>query len=197
VGLSKQGIESWPSALNRGINRMSKKNLAFATLFLIKIFFLLLTNGQVNAIDLLINLGHCKHKTLHMPVTVIRKEQIFQPDSSRVITRFLFAGDERAKRLIKAVLAFTDKQQREVLSRVQRKYATRHRSIQRIFANHFKRVAPFMEQMEIDHAKLPEHVKLLIGAYFTMEYSIEAAAFFNPSIVLHPDQHQLGRGQKR
>src|SRR5690606_12626986 len=40
-------------------------------------------------------------------------------------------------------------------------------------------------------------LKLLIGSYFTMEYSIEAAAFFNPSIVEHPDQTSLTKGQKR
>lgn len=39
--------------------------------------------------------------------------------------------------------------------------------------------------------------KLLIGAYFTMEYSVEAAAFFNPSIVESPDQSQLLAGEKR
>lgn len=132
-----------------------------------------------------------------MPISVVRKEQIFQPDSSRVIARFLFAGEERAKRLIKAVLALSEQQQHEVLNRVLRKYSIRHRSIQRIFINHFKRLIPVMEQMKVEHVKLPEALKLLIGAYFTMEYSIEAAAFFNPSIVEHPDQDLLSPGQKR
>ncbi|GGG85496.1 glycosidase [Parapedobacter pyrenivorans] len=132
-----------------------------------------------------------------MPVKVDRKEKIFEPDSSRVITRFLFTGDERAKRLVMAVMALTEKQQQEVLNQVLRKYARRHRSIQRIFANNFKRLASLMEQMEIDHMRLPEDLKLLIGSYFTMEYSIEAAAFFNPSIIEHPDQTSLSKGQKR
>lgn len=132
-----------------------------------------------------------------MPVTVIRKEKIFQPDSSRVIARFFFAGEERAKRLIMALMALSDEQQRDVLSQVLRKYSKRHRSLKKIFANHFARLIPVMELMEIDHAKLPDHLKQLIGAYFTMEYSIEAAAFFNPSIIEHPDQTSLGRGQKR
>ncbi len=35
---------------------------------------------------------------------------------------------------------------------------------------------------------LSDERKLLIGAYFTHEYSLEAAALFNPSIVPHPDQ---------
>ena len=39
--------------------------------------------------------------------------------------------------------------------------------------------------------------KMLIGSYFTHEYSIESAAFFNPSIVEHPDQSDLPEGEKR
>ncbi len=132
-----------------------------------------------------------------MPVPVIRKEKIFEPDASRVIARFLYAGEERAKRLIMAVMELSDKRQQEVLNQVLRKYSRRHRSIQKIFANHFKRLQPVMEGLEIDHARLPEHLKLLIGAYFTMEYSIEAAAIFNPSIIEHPDQTALAPGQKR
>lgn len=132
-----------------------------------------------------------------MPISVIRKERIFEPDASRVITRFLFAGEERAKRLILAVLALTEKQQQNTLNQVLRKYSKRHRSLQKIFTNHFKRLISVMDVMEIDPAKLPEHLKQLVGAYFTMEYSIEAAAFFNPSIVEHPDQTGLEKGQKR
>jgi len=38
---------------------------------------------------------------------------------------------------------------------------------------------------------------LLLGAYFTHEYSLEAAALFNPSIVPHPDQSELAPGALR
>ena len=34
-------------------------------------------------------------------------------------------------------------------------------------------------------AELSEARQLLIGAYFTMEYAVESAALFNPSIVPH------------
>jgi predicted GH43/DUF377 family glycosyl hydrolase len=37
----------------------------------------------------------------------------------------------------------------------------------------------------------------LLGAYFTMEYTLEAAALFNPSIVLHPDQRGTPAGGLR
>ncbi len=132
-----------------------------------------------------------------MSVKVTRKEKIFQPDSSRVIARFLFAGEERAKRLIQAVLALSEEQQKTTLSEVLLKYEKRHRSIGKIFTNHFRRVAPIIERLGIAPAKLPDFIRLLIGAYFTMEYSIESAAFFNPSIVEHPDQTLLSNGQKR
>ena len=43
------------------------------------------------------------------------------------------------------------------------------------------------------HRRHAEAVRLLVGAYFTHEYSLEAAALFNPSIVEHPDQGGLAR----
>jgi predicted GH43/DUF377 family glycosyl hydrolase len=39
--------------------------------------------------------------------------------------------------------------------------------------------------------------RLLIGAFFTHEYSVEAAALFNPSIVLASDQSGLKTGEQR
>jgi len=39
--------------------------------------------------------------------------------------------------------------------------------------------------------------KLLLGSYFTNEYSVESAALFNPSIVKHPDQSRLSQGEVR
>ena len=39
--------------------------------------------------------------------------------------------------------------------------------------------------------------QMLIGAYFTHEYSPESAALFNPSIVPHPDQSGLPKGALR
>jgi len=39
--------------------------------------------------------------------------------------------------------------------------------------------------------------RLLIGSYFTNEYSIESAAFFNPSLIEDIDQSGLEEGEKR
>ena len=45
--------------------------------------------------------------------------------------------------------------------------------------------------------RLSEERELLLGGYFTHEYSLEAAALFNPSIVPHPDQSDLPPGSLR
>ena len=42
-----------------------------------------------------------------------------------------------------------------------------------------------------------EQQMLLAGAYFIEEYSFEAAALFNPSVVPHPDQHGVAAGSIR
>jgi len=132
-----------------------------------------------------------------MSVNVIRKHTIFQPDSSRVITRFLFNGEERATDLITKILALPEKQQRETLVPILRDFSKRHRSISNAFEKSFSRLTAVFDRLKIDPQTLTTTQKVLIGAYFTMEYSIEAAAFFNPSIVEDPDQSGLARGEKR
>ena len=49
----------------------------------------------------------------------------------------------------------------------------------------------------IPHEKLSEQKRLLIGACFLAEYSLESAALFNPSIVPHMDQTELPAGSLR
>jgi predicted GH43/DUF377 family glycosyl hydrolase len=48
-----------------------------------------------------------------------------------------------------------------------------------------------MEEAFEAHAELNKTQRRLIGAYFLNEYSFEASALFNPSIVRHPDQSGL------
>ncbi|MDD4970143.1 MAG: glycoside hydrolase family 130 protein, partial [Paludibacter sp.] len=49
----------------------------------------------------------------------------------------------------------------------------------------------------VNEEDLSASQKALIGSYFTMEYSIESAAFFNPSIIEHPDQSETSAGETR
>ncbi len=128
-----------------------------------------------------------------MRIPVKRKDLRLFADPTRVIARFLLLPPERIKNLVSVLMDMPDEQVKTVLLQTLRDFAMRHRSITRIFEQNFKRVA-----WAIPNKKpVSEERKLLIGAYFTLEYSIEAAAFFNPSIVEAPEQTELEEGQKR
>ena len=51
-----------------------------------------------------------------------------------------------------------------------------------------------MEEAFEPHPDLSKTQRWLIGAYFLHEYSFEASALFNPSIVRHPDQSGVPEG---
>ena len=116
------------------------------------------------------------------------------PESSHV---FFYADDERAICAIKSVLHLTESEAQLSLNQVLRDYSLRHRNITKIFERHFKKITPLFVQMHIETESLSFTQRILIGSYFTMEYSIDSAAFFNPSIVEHPDQTETGDGEKR
>lgn len=145
----------------------------------------------------LLKLSPWIHKEPFMPVNVVRKNVLFEPDASRVIARFFYTTEARSMELITRVLSLTKKQQQEALTQVLRDYSKRHRSISRIFEKHFGRLAQLFKQLNIDQHTLSDVQKGLIGSYFTMEYSIEAAAFFNPSIMEDPDQSEVAEGERR
>ena len=132
-----------------------------------------------------------------MPVTVTRKKVIFSPDPTRVIARFLHLNDERSANIIRLVLAMPEKEVKSAMSQLLRGFSRRHRNISRIFQNHFERLAPIFNKIEVNVEDLSIAQQALIGSYFTMEYSIESAAFFNPSIMEDPDQSELRKDEKR
>jgi len=132
-----------------------------------------------------------------MQVTVNRKDTYFLTDSSRVIARFLYTSHERSKDIIRNVLAMSEEQTKSALNQVLRGYAKRHRNISMIFDTHFNKLLHLFNEMGINPDDLHQKQKALIGSYFTMEYSIESAAIFNPSVVEDPYQSELGQGEKR
>ncbi len=132
-----------------------------------------------------------------MQITVTRKDAKFYPDATRVIARFRFTNDERSINIIRKVLAMSEDELNIVLNQVLRSYSKRHRNISKIFKRQFNKITYLFKELNIKPESLDQSQKVLIGSYFTMEYSIESAAFFNPSIVEHPDQTNLGINEKR
>lgn len=132
-----------------------------------------------------------------MHVAVNRKNLKFNPDASRVIARFLYTTEERAVNVIRSVLNMSVNEATVSLNQALRDYSMRHRNISKIFERHYNKIATLIPRLKIDPESLSFPQKILIGSYFTMEYSIESAAFFNPSMVEHPDQSDTGADEKR
>lgn len=136
-----------------------------------------------------------------MSLTVTRKPNRFYPDFKRVIARFFEPGmnsnSDRAKYVIQKVKGMSDDDVNLTLNQILRDFSKRHRNITKIFENHFNNVKDIVEKVNGNLESLSLKRKLLIGSFFTMEYAIESAAFFNPSIVEDPDQTDLKEGEKR
>jgi predicted GH43/DUF377 family glycosyl hydrolase len=132
-----------------------------------------------------------------MKVSVTRKNIKFLPDSSRVVARYFMSGELRTKELIGRILLMSDQHVNLTLEQINREFARRHRNISYIFHKHYDKIKHIIKEMEIKESDLSEERKLLIGSYLTMEYSIESAAFFNPSVVEDFDQSELEKGEKR
>jgi predicted GH43/DUF377 family glycosyl hydrolase len=132
-----------------------------------------------------------------MKIGVTRKYIKIAPDPSRVIARFFDIDDERKINVIKKVLAMSEAEIKMAVNQLLRSYSKRHRNISMIFEAHFNKVNHILKNLEIVPDNITRSRKVLIGSYFTMEYSIESAAFFNPSIVEDTDQSGLGLHEKR
>ena len=122
-----------------------------------------------------------------------KKEQILR-GSARVITRLhLPDNPQRISKIIQRIVDLPPTETKELLAQILLGFSNRHKDIGRIFELHMSEVKDYVPQNII----LSETQRAVIGAYFTMEYSIESAALFNPSIVPHPDQSHLDKGSLR
>lgn len=126
---------------------------------------------------------------------VRRRRWKLNPDPTQVICRPHLPGADsrRIQRVIERVLALSDVDAAGLLNQVMLDFSDRHRRLRLIMDRHFSLVERYLPPgSEPDETR-----RRLIGAYFTMEYSIASAALFNPSIVMHPDQGGLKAGSLR
>jgi predicted GH43/DUF377 family glycosyl hydrolase len=125
---------------------------------------------------------------------VNRQSLYLRPDPARVVVRPFKPATEprdlnptdkiRANHIVGRVLRLDAESAQQQLSDVLDNFEGRHRNLIDIFE---ARAADMEDALE-PHAELNKTQRRLIGAYFLNEYSFEASALFNPSIVRHPDQ---------
>src|SRR5690349_12216224 len=133
------------------------------------------------------------------------KRQALQlrPDPTRVIVRPFKPATEprdlnptdktRANHIVERVLALDTATAAAQLADVLENFLERHRNLLQAFELR----AEEMEEALANHTAFTQVQRQLVGSYFLNEYSFEASALFNPSIVAHPDQSGMPDGSLR
>ena len=126
----------------------------------------------------------------------IRQPLRLQPDAARVIAKLFLPGhpDPRSGRqaagVVGHVLDLDDDAVSAGLAELIERFGGRHRALEGIFVHHADRMAGRLPE----GTELSDERRMLLGAAFTHEYSVEAAALCNPSVVVAPDQSGAASG---
>jgi len=126
---------------------------------------------------------------------------ILRPDPMRTVVRpFLpeypsaFAREPtRAQAIADRILSLDHDQLEAELKTTLESLDERHRDVDAMLLRRFDDVARQLK----DPDAIGRDCQRLIGAYFSQEYSFEAAALFNPSVVPHPEQPDAVNGDVR
>ncbi len=131
---------------------------------------------------------------------VRRQGVLIESDKSRVIIKpFMPASPfspgyaARMKGLLKRIMELTDEEAKIILDKVLVEFRNRHRDLEGVFSLRYEQIKNLLPR----RYQPSKTKRLLIGSYFMCEYSLEAAALFNPSIVPHYDQRGVKSGAVR
>lgn len=132
-----------------------------------------------------------------------RQALFLRPDPTRVVVRPFKPAAEprdlkptdktRANHIVDRVLGLDIEVAKQQLAEVLENFEGRHRNLLATF----EKRAYEMEEAFAPHITFTKVQRQLVGAYFMHEYSFEASALFNPSIVAHADQSGVPSGSKR
>jgi predicted GH43/DUF377 family glycosyl hydrolase len=137
-------------------------------------------------------------------VTFLNRQALhLRPDPARVVVRPFKPAIEprdlnptdktRANHIVERVMTLDAQMAASQLADVLENFQGRHRDLLATFEAR----ADEMEDAFATHAVFTKTQRQLVGAYFLHEYSFEASALFNPSIVSHPDQTGAPEGGRR
>lgn len=134
-----------------------------------------------------------------MAVNVTDSGIHLEPDPSRVALRLFLPGEDthedtsRVAKIGRRILAWDEDEARRAATRITNAFTGGVDRLTVALDSHADSVA--LPTSSGDHLS-PAH-KTLLGAAFTAEYAIEAAALCNPSAMPHPDQSGLEPGELR
>jgi predicted GH43/DUF377 family glycosyl hydrolase len=130
-----------------------------------------------------------------------RMPHVLRADSRRVIAKPYLPGEEitpggdnRSSLLMQRILDIPELDVAALVQSILSTFKGRHRAFSAVLMKHFELVS---HHLPLGIPELSATRKLLIGAFYTHEYSVEGAALFNPSMVQSPDQTKLAAGETR
>lgn len=133
---------------------------------------------------------------------VVHSDVLLSPDPSRTVIRpfrledpagFVVEGHSRSQRIVDRVLSLDPPAVAEALERVMSALDMRYDDV----AEELIDRAQDLDGVALDCDRVDRDHLILIGAYFSEEFSFESAALFNPSVVRHPDQSGVAPGALR
>ena len=124
-------------------------------------------------------------------ISVRRLPIRLEPDPCRTITRFFWPGKERGQKIISRVENMDATHISELTNEILQQFTPGNPGLTEILIEHYEKA---IQQAGVSFNDDFE-VKLLTGAYFSMEYAFESAALFNPSIVPGVAQPDLTEGR--
>lgn len=127
------------------------------------------------------------------PLSIKRLPFRLTPDSRRTITRFFWSGQERAIRIVERVKSLTSNEIANSLETIIEQFSDVNPGLEEILLEHYEKVI-HQTGLGFDQDLA---IRMLIGAYFSMEYAFESAALFNPSMVPSLDQEGVVEGSLR
>jgi predicted GH43/DUF377 family glycosyl hydrolase len=115
-----------------------------------------------------------------------------RPDATRTVLRPFLPGDVTGyakdgtlrRSIVASVMGLASNDVEIELARALGPLRTKHRDPEALLLGQCDDVFASLE----NRPQVDRNQRLLIGSYFSEEYSFQSAALFNPSIVRHPDQ---------
>ncbi len=134
-----------------------------------------------------------------MKLAMLDSGEELLPDPTRVILRLFLPGEEareghpRVADVVARLFERPPDADAASAASILERFATRTGDLKAALLDHAAAVSPHADRYD----ELSEDERLLLGATFSAEYAVEGAALCNPSVVPHPDQTGLKRGELR
>lgn len=120
------------------------------------------------------------------PIHVRRLPLRLMPDPKRTITRFFWPGEQRARKIINRIHRLSPTEVSSLLEDLFKQFAPINPALEECLLENYEMA---IDQAGVDGGAARD-LRLLVGAYFSMEYAFECAALFNPSMVPAYDHDQ-------